>query len=163
MIHLRVLEILTLLLAFLGFGCESSALGPKEKGPIEAPPGISSDTAPVIGTYLLTVSPGTNLGGGTWEIPINTNFFLVAHVAFPGGGSVTKGSAVFQSFFSDRWHRVGSVPVDQDGEARWGFTGVGFCGGTPLPLARFKYIGQGSGVKNDVSNTVTVQTESCGP
>lgn len=123
---------------------------------------VALATAPVVGTYQLTVFPGTDLGGGTWEIPVNTPFFLVAQVAFPGGDPVTKGTAVFESFFGDRWHRILSMQVNQDGEARFGFGGVGFCGGVPLPLGRFKYTGQGSGVKNGVSNSVTVRTAPCG-
>ncbi|MGH7543936.1 MAG: hypothetical protein ACREK7_08340 [Gemmatimonadota bacterium] len=126
------------------------------------PQDVSLETAPVVGHYELTVLPATDLGGGNWEIPVNTPFFLLAHVEFPGGDPVTKGTAVFQSFFSGRWHRIDAAGVNQDGEVRFGFAGVGFCGGVPLPLARFKYIAQGSGVKNGVSNSVTVHTEPCG-
>lgn len=133
-----------------------------DRGNLLEPQDVALATAPVVGTYQLTVTPATDLGGGTWEVQVNTPFFLVAQVAFPGGDPVTKGTAVFESFFGGRWHRILSVPVDQDGEARWDLAGVGFCDGVPLPLARFKYTGQGSGVKNGLSNSVTVRTAPCG-
>lgn len=158
MIHPRGLIARALIPLCLG-ACSDSGASLSTESSLES---AVAEAAAVSGKYELTVSPGTPLGDGIWEIPADIPVFLVAKVAFLSGEPVTKGTVVFQSFFSDRWHRILSVRVDQDGEARWDIGSFNSCSTVHLPLARYKYTAQGSGVKNGFSNTITVRTAPCG-
>jgi hypothetical protein len=110
--------------------------------------------APAVGDYELTVLNGTDLGGGQWQISV-VPAILHARVTFPNGSPVTQGTVVFQQLVGGRWQRIGSVAVNPVN----GTTTLG--PGVALPASfRFKYVAQGSGVKNSESNTVTVTVVS---
>jgi hypothetical protein len=104
-----------------------------------------------VGTYELTVQGGTDLGSGQWQVPSPSGWTLVAHIAFPDATPVTGGTVVFYFLLDGRWIREGgAAQVNTDGVATLD-PGVG------LPTSfRFKYIGQGSGVKNGLSNEIRV-------
>jgi hypothetical protein len=135
-----------LLMPLLLVGCDGrdEPLGP------QAVDGLAAAQA-VVGLYELTVLNGTDLGGGVWQVPSSGGWSLMAHVAFPGGTPVTRGTVLFQQLINGRWDRVAAgVSVNQSGNAT-------HSPGIALPVnVRFKYTGQGSGVKNGVSNTITL-------
>jgi hypothetical protein len=138
------LLIARLLLPLLLIGCDNRSEMLEPQG---AP---LASAAGAVGLYELTVVNGTDLGGGVWEITSRPPTFR-AHVAFPNGTPVTKGTVVFQLGIGGRWERQQAVQVDQNGNAT-------VAAGVALPAEfRFKYNGQGSGVKNGVSNAVTVR------
>lgn len=143
MIASRLL-IARLLLPLLLVGCDdrSEMLEPQDRS-------LASASASV-GLYELTVINGTDLGGGVWEVAGPAVYQLRAHVAFPNGTPVTKGTVLWQLLLDGRWERLSAFQVDQNGNQT-------FEPGVGLPATlRFKYNAQGSGVKNGISNTVTV-------
>jgi len=131
-----------LLLPLLFVGCDGRDEPLEPHGPALA--------RAVVGTYELSVQNGTNLGGGQWQVPSPGGYQLVAHVAFLDATSVSSGTVVFYFLFDGRWIRAGTAPVNAVGTAT-------LAPGVALPTSfRFKYIGQGSGVKNGLSNEIRV-------
>jgi hypothetical protein len=115
-----------------------------------APEALVVASAPALGTYELTVLNGTDLGGGQWQISA-VPAMLHARVTFPDGSPVTQGNVVFQLLVGGRWQRIGTAPVNSVNGT------TTFSPGVALPASfRFKYVAQGSGVKNGESNTIAV-------
>jgi hypothetical protein len=134
-----------LLLPLLLVGCDNRSEMLEPHGPPLA------RAAGAVGLYELTLLNGTDLGGGVWQVPSLGSWVAHAHVAFPNGTPVTRGTVVFQANIGGHWSRQVVAQVDQNGNATMG-------SGVALPATlRFKYNGQGSGVKNGVSNTVTIR------
>lgn len=132
-----------LLLPLLLVGCDGRDEPLEPHGPALA--------SAVVGAYELTVQGGTDLGGGQWQVPTGGSWLLVAHIAFPDATPVTGGTVVFYFLLDGRWIREGAAAqVNSVGTAT-------LAPGVGLPTSfRFKYIGQGSGVKNGLSNEIGV-------
>jgi hypothetical protein len=132
-----------LLLPLLLVGCDGRDEPLEPHGPALA--------SAVVGTYELTVNGGTNLGGGQWQVPNPSGWTLVAQIAFPNATPVTGGTVVFYFLLDGRWLRAGgAAQVNANGVAT-------FAPGVGLPTSfRFKYTGKGSGVKNGLSNEISL-------
>jgi hypothetical protein len=158
---------------FLALACSDA-----EQATLLEPPTVSADVtieaAPLGGQYLHDVTPVVKMVSRfLYDVVPNTNITLIATVLFPNSDPVQKGAVTWYSCANKdgpqritacengtaRWKRIRRASVDATGSAtqivqvslgaRRGF--------------RYKYTGQGSGVKNGFTEAFDIRDTALNP